>query len=92
MNDVQGIPRCLKLVHLHVALVSLRDDIIINYHNTFDEPYVFNLANDGREMCWNTIKPIQYDNYKQVFFTDCGFFCNYRVLELLEFKILACEE
>jgi len=60
---------------------------IINYHNTFDEPYVFNLANDGREMCWNTIKPIQYDNYKQVFFTDCGFFCNYSVLELLEFKI-----
>jgi len=51
-------------------------------------PYVYNIVNDGRDCSWNKIQPVQIDNetYK-VGFTDCGFFCNRKVLELLAFKI-----
>ena len=52
------------------------------------KPYVYNIVNDGREMCWNNTKPIQIDEDRiQVFFTDCGFFCNRLALERIEWKM-----
>ena len=58
-------------------------------HNRYKhEPYVYNIINDGREMCWNNFRPITIDrDTTQVFFTDCGFFCNRSALAKIGFTI-----
>lgn len=58
-------------------------------HDKFkSKPYVYNLVNDGRDMCWNNFKPVVIDEETtQVFFTDCGFFCNRIALEAINFKM-----
>lgn len=56
--------------------------------NLINEEYIFNIINDGRETSWNKLEPMTInDEIKLHFFTDCGFFTNYKTLELLEFKI-----
>lgn len=69
---------------LNIDLVKIKE-----IHNNYkDKPYVYNIINDGREMCWNNLRPLIKDrNTEQVFFTDCGFFCNRAALEAIEFKI-----
>lgn len=64
-------------------------DKIKEIHNNYkDKPYVYNIVNDGREMCWNNIRPIIKDRDTiQLFFTDCGFFCNRLALEAIEFQM-----
>lgn len=52
------------------------------------QPYVYNIINDGREMCWNNFRPVTIDrDTTQVFFTDCGFFCNRVALAKIGFSI-----
>jgi len=52
------------------------------------KPYVYNIINDGRDMCWNNFRPQMIDrDTTQVFFTDCGFFCNRMVLDKIGFTI-----
>jgi hypothetical protein len=52
------------------------------------KPYVYNIINDGREMCWNSFRPQMIDrDTTQVFFTDCGFFCNRMALDKIGFTI-----
>lgn len=57
----------------------------INLKNEF---YIFNIINDGRTSCWTHKKPILInDDVRLQFFSDCGFFTNYKTLRLLNFKI-----
>lgn len=64
------------------------DKIFSIYNDLKHEPFVCNIINDGRTTCWNSYKPIPLDNgLNQVFFTDCGFFCNRLALEKIEFTI-----
>jgi hypothetical protein len=53
--------------------------------------YCFNLINDGREQSFRQFKPIPHNiagvNCKQIGFTDCGFFCNRKTLQLLNYHI-----
>jgi len=50
--------------------------------------YIFNIINDGRTMCWNNKSPINITNEVRLqYFTDCGFFTNYKTIMLLEFKV-----
>ena len=69
---------------LNIDLVKIKE-----IHSQYNhKPYVYNIINDGREMCWNNLRPLIKDrNTEQVFFTDCGFFCNRAALEAIEFKI-----
>lgn len=62
---------------------------IIQRHNQFQHnPYAYNIINDGRENCWNTIKPIKLDdNSIRVGFTDCGFFCNKSLLNKIGYYV-----
>lgn len=55
---------------------------IIKRHNQFSRsPYAYNVINDGRENCWNLVKPVRIDQHTiRVGFTDCGFFCNKAML------------
>jgi hypothetical protein len=54
----------------------------------FNIKYVFNTLNDGRTTCWNFIKPINLtEEVDLIFFSDCGFFTNYKTLSALEFKM-----
>ena len=56
--------------------------------NLINEEYVFNIINDGRKTSWNKLEPLVInDEIKLHFFTDCGFFTNYKTLKLLEFKV-----
>ena len=53
-----------------------------------DNPYVYNIINDGRDTCWNSQPPRPFDqSADQVFFTDCGFFCNRKALDAIGWKI-----
>lgn len=53
-----------------------------------DAPYVYNIINDDREWSWIKYEPKQIDDETiQIGFTDCGFFCNRTVLELLDFRL-----
>lgn len=53
-----------------------------------DEPYVYNIINDGRDSCWIPFKGVHInDETIQVGFTDCGFFCNRKALEAINFQI-----
>ncbi len=62
---------------------------IIDRHNQLKHnPYAYNLINDGRENCWNAIKPVQLDAYSfKVGFTDCGFFCNKNLLNKIGYYV-----
>jgi len=52
------------------------------------EPYACNIINDGREECWYSFKPIKIDeDFMQIGFVDCGFFCNYETLSKLKFTM-----
>lgn len=64
------------------------DKIFMIYNKLRHEPFVCNIVNDGRITCWNSYRPIPLQNgLNQVFFTDCGFFCNRSALENIEFNI-----
>lgn len=58
-------------------------------HKKFkNNPYVCNIINDGREWCWLRKPAEPVDQFvKKVYFTDCGFFCNRKALERIDFKI-----
>lgn len=58
-------------------------------HDKFKgSPYVYNIINDGRDMSWNRIEPVQIDSETlKVGFTDGGFFCNRKALEKLSFEM-----
>lgn len=59
------------------------------YNQLKDEPFVCNVINDGRKSCWNFYQPKPFnDELNQVFFTDCGFFCNRSALEKIDFKMI----
>jgi len=62
---------------------------IFRYYNMLNhEPFVCNIINDGRKSCWNLHQPKPYnEELNQVFFTDCGFFCNRSALEKINFTI-----
>lgn len=62
---------------------------IIELHNQFKaKPYAYNLINDGRNNCWNMIKPVQVDEHTmKVGFTDCGFFCNKQLLNRIGYYV-----
>lgn len=62
---------------------------IMDIHRKFKhKPYVYNIVNDGRDSSWNKITPIEIDEETlKVGFTDCGFFCNRKALEKLNFEI-----
>jgi len=47
--------------------------------------YIFNILNDGRKKCWNSIKPVQKKDSIKVGFTDCIFFTNKLTLQSLGF-------
>ena len=50
--------------------------------------YIFNIINDGREISWNNFTPVNItENIRLQFFTDCGFFTNYKTLASLNFKV-----
>lgn len=51
-------------------------------HEQFkEEPYIYNIINDGRERIWTSINPTPYDEQTEVCgFTDGGFFCNLKAL------------
>jgi hypothetical protein len=52
------------------------------------QAYVYNVINDGREWCWIQKDPEPYnENTDKIYFTDCGFFCNRKALESINFKI-----
>lgn len=73
---------------LNIDLVKIKE-----IHNELkSKPYVYNLINDGREMCWNTIKPVKINEERmQIGFTDCGFFCNREALKRIGFNIKAID-
>jgi len=56
------------------------------------KPYLVNLINDGRLECFQPCvpHPVQINNEgaHRVGFTDCGFFCNWRTLQLLNWNII----
>jgi hypothetical protein len=64
-------------------------DKIIRLHRQYTyHPYAYNLINDGRTNCWNMIKAVKIDNYSlRVGFTDCGFFCNKRLLDKIGYYV-----
>jgi hypothetical protein len=65
--------------------LDLDIDRVLNLHEQLkDEPYVYNLINDGRDVCWDFRKPEPFDeNTDRIYFTDCGFFCNRKALEMI---------
>lgn len=66
-------------------------DTIKKIHSEFTFNYAYNIINDGRTRCWNN--EYEYETvisgrmHKIVYFVDCGFFCNRKTLELLDYKI-----
>jgi glycosyltransferase involved in cell wall biosynthesis len=64
---------------------------IFNELDKHCEPFAVNNAHDGRKSCWTQFTPkmkeIAGQDFWQVGFVDCGFFCNRLYLELLEFKM-----
>jgi len=56
-----------------------------------EEPFAYNLLNDGRTQCFIACKPIETEFFGvpsiQVSFTDCGYHCNRSALEVLEFTM-----
>lgn len=62
---------------------------IMKLHSQFSRtPYAYNLINDGRTNCWNTIKQVKIDaNSMRVGFTDCGFFCNKSLLNKIGYFV-----
>lgn len=56
-------------------------------HEDFkNEPYVYNIINDGRHEQWTRfLKKQPINGTEQVGFTDCGFFCNREALEAIGF-------
>lgn len=56
-------------------------------HEQFkDEPYVYNIINDGRHQQWRRFpKKEAVNGTIEVGFTDCGFFCNREALEAIGF-------
>ena len=57
-------------------------------HSQMRGAYVYNLINDGRNTCWVSKEPIPHDeNTDRVFFTDCGFFCNRKALQCINWKV-----
>jgi hypothetical protein len=57
-------------------------------HSKMNGAYVYNIINDGRDWCWVEKQPIPHDeNTDRVFFTDCGFFCNSRALECINWRV-----
>ena len=64
-------------------------DRILSLHEQLkDKPYVYNIINDGREWSWLPFKGVQINEHTmQIGFTDCGFFCNRKALEAIDFKI-----
>lgn len=62
---------------------------IVQRHNQYTfHPYAYNLINDGRKNCWNMIQPVQVDEHTmKVGFTDCGFFCNKRLLDKIGYYV-----
>jgi len=54
-----------------------------------DQPYLYNIVNDGRQSCWGSGYAKNHDKDSlRVFFTDCGFFCNRKALEAINWKII----
>lgn len=62
---------------------------IIARHNQFKKSaYAYNVVNDGRQSCWNLVKPVRVDAHStRVGFTDCGFFCNKATLNKLGYYV-----
>lgn len=56
-----------------------------------EEPFAFNLLNDGRKNCFTTFptKDTKFHNIPvwEVGFVDCGYHCNRAALEILQFKM-----
>ena len=54
-----------------------------------DNPYICNVANDGRGPQWTTAKQVIIDEVVEwVGWTDCSFFCNRAALEAIGFGML----
>lgn len=64
-------------------------DLVMKLHDKYKkQPYLCNIINDGREWCWIQKPSEPIDQYvRKVYFTDCGFFCNRKALERIEFTI-----
>ena len=64
-------------------------DMVMKLHDKYKkQPYLCNIINDGREWCWIQKPSEPIDQYvRKVYFTDCGFFCNRKALERIEFTI-----
>lgn len=64
-------------------------DLVMKLHEKYNkQPYLCNIINDGREWCWIQKPSEPIDQYvRKVYFTDCGFFCNRKALERIEFTI-----
>jgi hypothetical protein len=64
-------------------------DLLHTLHEKYKRhPYLCNIINDGREWCWIQKPSEPVDQYtKKVYFTDCGFFCNRKALERINFTI-----
>lgn len=62
---------------------------IIARHRQFSRnAYAYNVINDGRVNCWNTVKPTMIDQHTtSIGFTDCGFFCNRLALKKIGYYV-----
>lgn len=68
---------------LNIDLETIR-----KYHEELkDNPYVFNIINDGRAEQWIRFKAIDKGDKIRVGFTDCGFFCNRKTLDLIGYHM-----
>ena len=68
--------------------LDLDIDRIIEIHNDFDKPYVYNIVNDGRWQSWGYFRKQEpIDGHELVGYCDCGFFCDRSALEFTGWKI-----
>ena len=91
-NDLNRI-KCLGKFDL---IIFIPDDLseykfnkIIDFAKKYkNDKYIFNLLNDGREICWNKIYPKQIDNEHHIVgFCDCIFFTNSITLDYIGYLI-----
>ena len=87
--------RMLKNDKSDIFLFMPSDVSDVNFHRIIQchlqyghHAYAYNLINDGRTHCWNLVKPVKIDNFSmRIGFTDCGFFCNKKLLDKIGYFV-----
>lgn len=68
---------------------SVQFDVLETFKQ--EKPFAYNLLNDGRTQCFIACKPVETEFHGipsiQVAFTDCGYHCNRKALEILNFTM-----